>query len=200
MAHFFVKNILYPLMRLVFVKKIKGIKNLPKKEPYIVAANHASYIDGPLLLLIFLWHKNREVRFIIYPRMFATSFRRFVFHTWFDQIKENHSVKKALDYLDKGVPVGIFPEGRRTEDGKLQKVKHTGLGVLALKTKLPVVPIGIKGTFELWPRQQKYPSLRRIVTINIGKPIKFKLSANKKNYKTVSNKVMKKIGDLVKNA
>ena len=199
MAHFFVKTILYPLMRLLFVKEIKGLNNLPKKTPYIIAANHASYIDGPLLLLTFLWHKNKTVHFFIYKKMFTTAFRRFVFWTWFDQIKENHSVKKSLEFLENNEIVGIFPEGTRTKTGKLQKAAGTGLGVLALKTKLPVIPIAIKCTFELWPRTEKWPKFQRIVTIKIGKPMKFNLPMNKKNYKSVTSKVMQQVGKL-KNA
>lgn len=196
MAHFFVKWLLYPLMRLLFVKEIKGLDNLPDKGPFIIAANHASYIDGPLILLALLWHRDRSVHFIIYKKMFTTWFRRFVFWTWFNQIKENHSTAKALEFLKHGKIVGIFPEGSRTWTGELQRMKHTGLGVLALESGCAVVPVGIKGTFKLWPKTQKWPCFRRIVTLSIGRPRKFNLRMNKKNYKTVVEKVMKQVARL----
>lgn len=199
MAHFFTKVLLYPLMRLLFVKDIKGLDNLPAKGPYIIVSNHASYIDGALLLLTFLWHKNRAVHFFMTRDMFNTVFRRLVFLAWLGQIKENHSVQKGLDFLDKGEIVGIFPEGSRTKTGKMNKAKGTGLGVLALKTGLPVVPVGIEGNYDLWPMHQKWPKFKRLVAIRVGTPVRFNLAMNKKNYKLVAGKVMKKVAKLANN-
>lgn len=199
MAHFFTKTLLYPLMRLFFVKEIKGLDNLPKKTPYIIVSNHASYIDGVLILLTLLWHKDKTVHFFMTKSMFNTAFRRFVFSAWFKQIKENHSVQKGIEYLEKDELVGIFPEGGRTYTGKMQKAKGTGLGVLALKTRLPVVPIGLENNFELWSRFEKWPEFQRLVTINIGKPMRFNSGMNKKNYNAVISKVMKRVAKLANN-
>ena len=82
----------------------------------------------------------------------------------------------------------------------MQKIKHTGFGVLALKTKLPVVPVGIEGTYTLWPYTQKWPKFQRLVTIRIGKPMKFNLPMNKKNYKKATSKVMRQVAKLANNA
>lgn len=189
---------MYPLMRLFFVKQITGINNLPKKTPYILAANHASYIDGVLMFLTILWYKNKPVHILIYKEFFKTWFKRFFFLTLYKQMQANHSVDHAVQYLINNELVGIFPEGGRTKTGKIKKVTHSGLAVMALETGLPVVPVGIEGTYELWSRYQKWPKLKRLVTIRIGKPIKFNLKMNKKNYKTVTSKVMKSIAKLAK--
>ena len=199
MAYFFTRILLYPLMRLLFVKQIIGAKNLPKKKPYILAANHASYIDGVLMFLTLLWHRNAPVHILIYKEFFKTWFKRFVFLTLYKQMQANHSVDHAVEYLKNNELVGIFPEGRRTKDGRMQKVTHSGLAVMALETKLQVIPMGIEGSYELWSRYQKWPEFKRIVTIRIGKPMKFNLAMNKKNYKTVTSKVMKSVAKLARN-
>ncbi|MBW3004225.1 1-acyl-sn-glycerol-3-phosphate acyltransferase [Candidatus Woesearchaeota archaeon] len=198
MAYFFTRILMYPLMRLLFVKQITGANNLPKKTPYILAANHASYIDGVLMFLTILWYKNKPVHILIYKEFFKTWFKRLIFLTWYKQMQANHSVDHAVQYLINKELVGIFPEGGRTHTGKIKKVTHSGLAVMALETGLPVVPIGIEGTYELWSRYQKWPKFKRLVTIRIGKPMKFNLAMNKKNYKTVTSKVMKSVAKLVK--
>ncbi len=198
MAYFFTKILSYPLMRILFVKQITGSNNLPKKKPYILAANHASYIDGVLLFLTLLWHRNAPVHILIYKTFFKTWFKRFVFLTWYKQMQADHSVDHAIEYLKNNELVGIFPEGGRTKDGRMQKVTYTGMPVMALATKLPVIPIGIEGNFELWSRFQKWPKLQRLVTIRIGKPLRFNLPMNKKNYKKVTSRVMKRVAKLAK--
>jgi len=199
MAYFFTKIFAYPLMRLFFVKQITGLKNLPKKKPYILVANHASYIDGVLMFLVLLWHKNYPVHILIYKEFFKTWFKRLVFLTWYRQMQANHSVDHAIEYLENNELVGIFPEGGRTKDGKMKKATHTGMSVMALATKLPVIPMGIDGTYDLWSRHEKWPKFKRLVTIRIGKPLRFNLPMNKKNYKIVTSKVMKRIAKLAKN-
>ncbi|MBD3303891.1 hypothetical protein GF343_02005 [Candidatus Woesearchaeota archaeon] len=199
MAYFFTKLLLYPLMRLLFVKKIIGLDNLPKKAPYILAANHASYIDGVLMFLTILWHKNKPVHILIYREFFKTWLKRFVFLTWYRQMQANHSVDHAVEYLENDELVGIFPEGGRTRTGRMKKVTGTGIAVLALETGLPVVPMGIEGSYELWSRYRKLPKFKRLVTIRIGKPMRFNLRMNKKNYKTVTSRVMNKIAKLAGN-
>jgi 1-acyl-sn-glycerol-3-phosphate acyltransferase len=189
---------MYPLMRLFFVKQIIGVKNLPKKTPYILAANHASYIDGVLMFLTILWFNNKPVHILIYKEFFKTWFKKFIFLTWYKQMQANHSVDHAIEYLKNDELVGIFPEGGRTKDGTMKKVTHTGLAVMALETGLPVVPFGIEGNYELWSRYRKWPKFKRLVTIRIGKPLKFNLAMNKKNYKTVTSKVMNKIAKLAR--
>lgn len=199
MVHDIVKIIGYPLMRLFFVKELTGLENLPKKGPYIIVSNHSSYIDGTLLLLTFLWHKDKEIHFFMWKKLFESWLGRFVFWKWFDQIKENGSVERGLRYLSKGKIIGIFPEGGRTRNGKMKEVIHSGLAVLALASKTTVIPIGLDGTYKLWPSKRKLPKLRRIVSIRIGKPMRFNLPMIKKNYNVVISKVMKEVAKLANN-
>ncbi len=107
--------------------------------------------------------------------------------------------KLALKYLKKGEPVGIFPEGGRSIDGKLREAK-TGIARLALVSKVPVLPIGIIGSHKVLPKGAKFPRFKRF-DIKIGKLIYlhkyFGKENNKKVLKEVTTLIMKEIGKLI---
>ncbi len=94
--------------------------------------------------------------------------------------------------------IAIYPEGTRTLTGKLQKAK-TGVARLALAARVPVVPIGLIGTFEIMPKGQNYPNLKR-ATVNIGRLMYFDKYYGKENDKKtlrlVTTKIMKEIAKL----
>jgi 1-acyl-sn-glycerol-3-phosphate acyltransferase len=198
MAHLFLKWILYPAMRLFFVRQINGLENIPKNKPYILAFNHASYIDGSLIILTWLWHTDEMVHHIMMKPMFRNWLRKLVFKTWLDQVSVNGSIQEAIDYLMHGKIIGISPEGGRTYTGKIQKPTGTGLGVMALETQKPVIPVGIKGAFELWPRFNRFPKLKRIIQISIGKPMKFKGRTTRPRARRITQQVLNRIKQLVK--
>lgn len=128
--------------------------------------------------------------------MFKNFFWSFILEKWFGSIRINGSVNKAMDHIKKKCLVGIFPEAGRTRTGKLQKVTHTGLGITALISKYPVVPVGLVNSFQFWPPQKKLPSFKRILKINIGKPMIFRKKVSKKNAKIINRKVMQEIAKL----
>ena len=96
----------------------------------------------------------------------------------------------ALKYLKNNEPVGIFPEGHRTKDGKLQKARK-GVARLAVDSKVPVVPIGIVGSYEIWPKGKKLPTLKKC-SVHIGKPLYFKTHDPDK----ITKKIMQEIAKL----
>ena len=81
------------------------------------------------------------------------------------------ALKWAVKALKQGKIIAIHPEGTRSLTGKLQKGK-TGVVRLALAAKVPVIPIGLIGTFEILPKGKYIPKLKR-ATMNIGKPMYF---------------------------
>jgi 1-acyl-sn-glycerol-3-phosphate acyltransferase len=106
--------------------------------------------------------------------------------------KDKKALEKALDALKKGKIVGIFPEGGRTRTGKLNKGK-TGVARLALWAKVPVIPIGIKGSYKIWSAHQKIFKFKKAIYINIGKPMYFNKYYNKK----FTKKLLRKITDQI---
>jgi 1-acyl-sn-glycerol-3-phosphate acyltransferase len=113
--------------------------------------------------------------------------------------KNKKAFQKAKEYLGLGEIVGVFPEGRRSLDGKLKKAK-LGAAKLALSAKVPVIPIGIIGSYELFPKGKKFPKLKKSVIVNIGKPIYFNKYYGKdddnKALENVTRKIMQEIGKL----
>ncbi len=193
------KYLFVPILKL-FVYETKGFHNIPKKGPAILVANHASYIDGPLVMFFPDWHCGREPIGIQSREWLEKGpFRKFIFVTLLGQIPTNGSVAKALTALYKGKMLMLFPEAHRSETGTIHKTKHTGLGVLAAQSKAPIIPVGIEGTFAWWPRNKALPSFKpRSIALRVGKPIKFTGAPNKKNYFAFQHKVMHAVAKLAR--
>jgi len=112
--------------------------------------------------------------------------------------KENidETFKEINDLLLKGEIVGIFPEGYYSKTGEIQHF-HSGVGRIASESVAPVVPVAIKGSYELCPGGKMLPKWRKLVRIRIGKPMTFKNNGNEyKDYKEISQEVEKTIREL----
>ena len=107
------------------------------------------------------------------------------------QLNVCEALKWAIKALKDGKVIGIYPEGTRSLTGKLQKAK-TGVARLALAAKVPVVPVGLIGMFEILPKGCYIPKFKR-ATINIGNPIYFKKYYNKKINNKILNEITTKI-------
>lgn len=202
MAYFLTKLTIIPLVKL-YVGKVNGLENLPKKGAFIAAANHASYMDHMIIASYIISHLNRKVHFLAKKEHFDNLLKK----TWHNYagaipVDRQKGGKKALKLgvkaLKEGKIIAIHPEGTRTLTGKLQHAK-TGVARLALSAKVPVVPIGLIGTFEMLPKGKYIPKFIR-ATMNIGKPMHFDYYYNKKiNKKTlreVTTKIMKEVAAL----
>lgn len=187
MVYLFSKLIIWPILRL-FIKKIEGVENLPNKQ-FIMVANHGSYIDALLLIILVAWYKNKQLCFFATKDRFMGPIWSIVFDH-FGAIRVNGSIEKARKALRQGKCLGLFPEGQRTFTGKIQKATHKGLGIIALLSKAPIVPVGLN-TYKFWNRKQLLPNLKTNIKITIGKPMKFKgkTSQAKKVVKTVMKEV-----------
>lgn len=152
------------ILKIFFRLKVQGRENLPKKTNFIAVANHTSFID-PFILEAGI------------PRKVHCLMMRSIYHKfgleWFFKLKETlptgSASEKAVYLLNKNEVFGLFPEGRRSPDGRLGEFK-TGAALLALKTGRPVVPCAILGAYEAYPRQARFPKFHPI-KIKIGKPI-----------------------------
>lgn len=186
-----------------FMGKVTGIENIPKDKSFILVANHDSYMDHILLGVIFFNHLGRNLHFLAKKELFDTGLKR-IFHEWLDAIPVDRqaggkdALKLAIKSLKEGGLIVIHPEGTRSMDGKLQRAK-TGFVRLALAAQVPVLPVGLVGTFEILPKWKKIPKFRK-ATINIGKLMHFDEYYGKENDPSVlrllTTKAMKEIGKL----
>jgi 1-acyl-sn-glycerol-3-phosphate acyltransferase len=164
-----------PILRLMYRPKVKGLENIPKDEPAILAANHQSFLDDLLLPLVV---PHRKVVFLAKADYFDKWYVRWFFKgaNVIPVRRESHSA--AEDALRAGVKalrdnklIGIFPEGTRSPDGRLYRGK-TGVARMALEARVPVIPVAVVGTFELMPYDRKVPKAGR-VELRFGKPLRF---------------------------
>jgi len=170
---YFISREFFRIILLFFGRlKILGRENVPSKGGLIVAPNHVSFLDPPVTGM----GVNRLVRFIAKQELFDAP----VFGKWMYAIgsfpvrrgtADRRAIKNALDCLERGEVLGIFPEGRRSPNGELQE-PELGIGLFALKSKVPVVPLAIIGTDKVLPPGAKLPHFAKVVAI-YGKPMTF---------------------------
>lgn len=138
--------------------RVTGRENLPEEFPFMVAPNHLSYADPFLLGMGLPWRVLRKTFFVGYSAYFSgpiTSRLARVLRTV--PIDQSHNLERAMqaaaEGLRRGMVLGIFPEGSRSTDGSLQPFRR-GTAILARVRAVPVVPVGIWGTYEMWPRKR----------------------------------------------
>jgi 1-acyl-sn-glycerol-3-phosphate acyltransferase len=159
------------LFRLYFRVRIEGKENIPKEGGYIIVANHISFLD-PLLICTIVPRIIHYLTYAIY--YYARPLHWFCKRVYCIPIKKDgkdiSGLKKALRLLKSGELIGIFPEGERSQTGQLQQ-PEPGVALIALRAKVPILPVGIRGAYEAFPRGAKFPKPQQI-TITFGKPFR----------------------------
>jgi len=172
---------------LLFRVELSGLENLPNSGAYIISPNHQSYLDPFMLcpMLPFRYFKN--LFFVGAVEYFESPFTR-----WFARIANlvpvdpDSNLVPAMQAgafgLSHGKVLVLFPEGERSIDGTVKKFKK-GAPILAQHMRAPIVPVAIKGVYELWPRGRTFnwrllrPWSRHKVSIVIGQPMMFEETA-----------------------
>ncbi|HDT13028.1 MAG TPA: 1-acyl-sn-glycerol-3-phosphate acyltransferase [Candidatus Aminicenantes bacterium] len=134
---------------------VEGLERLERQTPYVFMGNHLSFLDAPLLVTV----ADRPLRFIVKRFVFRIPVlglgMKFAGYVPLDKegVGEGRKrIARAADLIkDRGYSFLIYPEGQRSWDGKLQPFRRGGF-FLALETGAPIVPVSIRGTYELMPR------------------------------------------------
>lgn len=151
---------------------VYGRENVPVDGPAIIAANHLSFIDSPLLMTAF----DRPVTFLGKAEYMAHRVTRYVFPRagMIPVDRTGRGIAKTLglaqEILENGGLMGIFPEGSRSRDGNLHRGHH-GAAHLALKTGAPIIPVGIIGSSFAMPVGRKVPVRNGRIIMRVGSPI-----------------------------
>lgn len=200
MIYWILKILLSPIVKLIWIKKIEGIENIPKTGSCIVAANHSSYFDFISLIAVL----PRRVYFlageVFFKKWWWYPLVKLTGQIMVDRKNSNKEevYKKVFFVLEGGNILGIFPEGTRSADGKIGKT-FTGVAKFAIKSKLPVVPVGITGAYEVMSRYDKWPKLKKNIEIKIGKPIYFEGHHEKTDNEIILREITDKIMEKIKN-
>jgi 1-acyl-sn-glycerol-3-phosphate acyltransferase len=150
------------IVAVLFPVKASGTVNLPRKGPYILVCNHASYLDPVFLIAA----SNRYVRFFTTGEMMRTPIKAWLFRA-LGSIStsryrvDSRSVRAFLSAIKEGEIVGIFPEGERTWDGNHLPINPTVRRLLR-SAQVPLIPARIEGSYAAYPRWSSFPLPSRI--------------------------------------
>ena len=170
-----------PIIKFLLVKKIKGWENIPETN-FILASNHESHLDWLIDGCICV---PRSFRFVGQTDQYGGLTKVLLYIMYFlagvihINRKNKESKKRMFEQAIKSLKAGdcliIYPEGTRTRTGQIGRGKR-GIARIFLETGKPILPVAIKGTFEILPPKSKLriDKIKRTVEINIGKPLYFK--------------------------
>lgn len=153
--------------------EVEGREHIPRGQPAVFMANHLSFLDGPMLFLIL----PQPVRVILKKSIFRIPVvgfgMRFVGFVPVDRKGKEGGKKSILKaarmMTQRGYSFFIFPEGTRSRDGRLQAFRRGGF-FLALEAQAPIVPVVIRGTFEIMPKG-KFFVRRGTVRVTFLQPV-----------------------------
>lgn len=157
-----------------FALRVEGLEHLPSAGPYIVAANHHNYLDGVVLGVAL----PRPIAFLVMPRVWRATPLHPLLHRRIGSIPltlegaDVGALRAALRALEDGRVVGIFPEGPFSVRGRLE-AGRPGVGLLALRAGVPVVPAGIRGTFQALVGRRGHLPRRHPLAVRFGPPRRF---------------------------
>src|SRR5258708_5900348 len=148
-------------------------ERVPQTGGVILASNHASYLDPPLVGSAL----PRDINYLARESLFRFPVVGAVLRSWNSVPVDRDGggaagLRAILDRLLAGGAIILFPEGTRTPDGRLQPAR-SGIGLTVIKSTAPVVPVRVFGTFEAYSRYVKFPRPKPIA-VKYGIPMLFK--------------------------
>jgi long-chain acyl-CoA synthetase len=140
--------------------EVTGLERLPSSGAYIISPNHQSYLDPVFVCAVLPFRVFRNLFFVGAVEYFETPLTRWVARTInLVPVDPDSNLVPAMKAGAFGLTHGrilvLFPEGERSIDGTVKKFKK-GSPILAQHLGVPIVPVAIKGVFELWPRNRAF--------------------------------------------
>jgi len=193
------------LYRFYFRWRVFNAERVPLTGAVILASNHASFLDPPLVGS----GLHRGINYLARESLFRFPGMGALLRSWNSVPVDRDGggaagLKTILDRLLAGGAIILFPEGTRTRDGRLQPAR-SGIGLTLIKSDAVVIPVRTFGTFEAYGRNQKFPRPFP-VAVKYGEPMRFeKLRAEAKNcsrarlkeiYQQIADEIMAAIAKL----
>jgi len=160
--------------RFYFRWRVYNPERVPLRGSVILASNHASFIDPPLVGA----GLHRKINYLARESLFRFPIVGRVLHSWSAVPVDRDGggaagLKTILDRLLDGGGIILFPEGTRTKDGNLQPAR-SGIGLTVIKSDAVVVPVRVFGTFQAYGRHMRFPRPRPIA-VKYGEPLRFEV-------------------------
>ena len=188
--------IVFPIFRFIFRGTIVGTENIPKNNSFILVSNHGSLLDPP-----FLGHAlGLKVSFMAKSELFRIPLLSQIIiacgaYPVKRGITDRNSIKTAIEKLDNLNIIGIFIDGTRQRNGKVNNPKK-GAALISAKTKKILLPLAIINSHRL-VRFKSFIPIFNPVIIKIGKPIQYPKSSSKDDLSMVTYKIQKNINELI---
>ena len=185
-----IKAIIKFVCKILFFVEVKGEENIPKEGAAILAPNHSSFWDAPIILAFFKRKMRTMGKAELFDHKLLAPFLRlaeaFPVHRGTNDIT---AIKTALKTLKDGELFTIFPTGTRVKEGEYADAK-AGVALIASKSGAPVIPIALRGGYKPFHK----------VTIHIGQPLYVKSPDGTKpsgdELKIYADKILEKINSL----
>jgi 1-acyl-sn-glycerol-3-phosphate acyltransferase len=169
----------FPALTLASSFRSEGSENVPSTGPVLLLANHESFLDPPLIGVAV----RRSIHYLarktlFHPPAFAAYLRSMGTVPVDQEGVAKEGLKTSIDLLRAGKRLLIFPEGERTPTGQMQPFKP-GIQLVLRKAPVPIVPVGVAGAYEAYPRHARLPRFSPLfwpangasLAVSIGKPI-----------------------------
>lgn len=200
--YWLMRKVMGPIIKHFLIKRSIGLNNIPKSGSAILAFNHQSFFD----FLCFAAITPRNVHFLAAEKFFE-HFGWRILMLLTGQIKVNRSEhdkvllhEEIRFHVNGGKLIGIFPEGTRSPYKDELLKAFTGVAQFALKYHIPIIPVGIIGTYDVMAKHMSKPLIKKIVEIHIGRSLDFfnyhGSHGDKKTCLYVTEKVIKEIEKL----
>ncbi len=161
-----------------FSHRAAGRRNIPRRGPVLLIANHQSFLDPLAVGLASPRHLHYLARKSLFTNPLFGGFLRAVNSVPIDQEGVGkEGMRNILARLEAGNPVLVFPEGERCDDGLVHPLRP-GIALLLKRVRAPIVPVGVAGAFDAWPRYRPFPipaplflaPSKRTIAVVVGKP------------------------------
>jgi 1-acyl-sn-glycerol-3-phosphate acyltransferase len=201
-----VERVIVPLLGAWFSWNIEGQENIPRRGPAILACNHVSYLD-PLALAYAIQRAGRRPRFLTKSELFSIPVVGWGLRTT-GQIEVKRGTRdapaaldRALEVLERGEIVVIFPEGTVTTHPELEPMApKSGAVRLALRASVPIIPCATWGTANVWPKgpysKRWWPG--QDILVRFGEPVELNGDVGSPQaWRAAGERIMGEIGRLV---
>ena len=176
--------------------EVNGYDNIPKDRAVLFIGNHTSYYD----IIVTYPLMKRPTGYIAKKEM-----KKIPFLSWWmyfvncifinrDNPRDGlKSVLKAVEMIENGISIFLFPEGTRSKDCRLAEFKDGGFKI-ATKSKCPIIPVGIQGTYDIFEKHIPFIKSSKVI-INFGEPI-FTETMSRAETKCLPEMVKEKVKEL----
>ncbi len=193
--YYFGRFLFYSCLKLLYCMRVHNLENIPGRKPFIICSNHIKWADPGTVGAAFPAHYR--IRFMAKKELFdyfiLSSLVRMAGAFPVDREKADYgAIKTAYKLLNDGQVLGLFPEGSRSKNGKLQKA-YNGAAMIAVRSGVPVVPVAIVGPYRFFSPLHVY-----IGSAFVLPPLVYENKEDKKaQLEEMSYEIMGRIRDLI---